>query len=157
MTSRLEAVLVGAAAGAAATTALNAVTYLDMAVRARPSSSTPQDTVVKLADLAHVPVPGEGEDRENRLAGLGPLSGLAAGIGTGVLLGLVRGMGWRPGLVAGSALATAAALVAGNGPMVALGITDPRSWSRDAWMSDLVPHVAYGVVAAAVLDGLDRA
>ena len=35
----------GAAAGAAGTTALNVVTYLDMAVRGRPASSTPERTV----------------------------------------------------------------------------------------------------------------
>jgi hypothetical protein len=37
--------LLGAAAGAAGTTALNTVTYLDMAVRGRPTSSTPEDIV----------------------------------------------------------------------------------------------------------------
>src|SRR3954464_15373311 len=77
----------GAAAGAAASTALNAVTYLDMAVRGRGTSSTPEDTVEKLAEKAHVPIPGEGEKRQNRVQGLGSLTGLAAGVGVGVLAG----------------------------------------------------------------------
>jgi hypothetical protein len=47
-------------------------------------------------------------------------------------------------------------LVAGNGPMTALGITDPRTWDTDAWLSDLVPHLAYAVAATYVLRGLDR-
>lgn len=38
----------GAAAGAAGTPALNAVTYADMVVRARAASSVPPDTVKKL-------------------------------------------------------------------------------------------------------------
>jgi hypothetical protein len=38
-------VLHGAAAGAAGTTALNAVTYLDMLIRARPESTTPGQVV----------------------------------------------------------------------------------------------------------------
>ncbi len=77
--------LLGAAAGAAGTTALNVVTYLDMAVRGRPASSTPEQTVEKLSEKAHVPVPGEGDTRQNRLQGLGPLTGLVAGIGSGVV------------------------------------------------------------------------
>jgi hypothetical protein len=57
--------------GAAGTTALNAVTYLDMAVHGRPSSSTPEDTFEALSSKTHVPVPGEGDTRQNRLQGLG--------------------------------------------------------------------------------------
>jgi hypothetical protein len=40
----------GAAAGAAGTTVLNAVTYVDMALRARPASSTPERTVDTIAN-----------------------------------------------------------------------------------------------------------
>jgi hypothetical protein len=38
-------ILAGAAAGAAGTAALNAVTYVDMTVRGRPASDTPERTV----------------------------------------------------------------------------------------------------------------
>lgn len=141
----------GAAAGAAGTTALNAVTYLDMAARARGSSDTPQLTVDKLAAEVGVPIPGEGESRENRLSGLGALLGIAAGVGTGVLLGLARSAGWRPAGLPAVGLATGVALLAGNAPMTVLGVTDPREWSPSDWISDVVPHLAYGVVAAAVL------
>src|SRR3954462_14202829 len=81
--STLGWVLRGAAAGAAATTALNAVTYLDMAVRGRGSSSTPEDTVEALAEKAHVSIPGDEEERQNRLQGLGPPARVAAGGGGG--------------------------------------------------------------------------
>src|SRR5687768_12165873 len=83
--SRAGWMLRGAAAGAAGTTALNAVTYLDMAVRGRATSSTPERTVEKLAEKAHVPIPGEDETRVNRVQGLGAVTGLVAGIGVGVL------------------------------------------------------------------------
>lgn len=149
-------IVIGAAAGAAGTTALNAVTYLDMAVRGRPASHTPQNTVTKLASIAHVSIPGDVEARDNRVAALGPLTGLAAGIGVGALLGLARSAGWRPGVVASTVGATAGALVASNGPMTLLGVTDPRTWSVIDWMSDLVPHVAYGAVTAALVRELDR-
>jgi len=56
----LQGLLRGAAAGAAGTTALNAVTYLDMVLRGRGTSSTPEDTVEKLSDKTHLPVPGDG-------------------------------------------------------------------------------------------------
>jgi hypothetical protein len=145
----------GAAAGAAGTTALNAVTYLDMAVRGRPSSSTPEDTVEALSEATHVPVPGEGEVRDNRVAGLGPLTGLLAGVGVGALLGLARAAGWRPGVAASTVAATLGALVGTNGPMTVLGVTDPRTWPASSWVADLVPHVAYGAATAVVLDRLD--
>jgi hypothetical protein len=151
----LRSILAGAAAGAAGTTALNAVSYLDVAVRARPASSTPEDTVEKLAEKVHVQIPGEGEDRDNRLAGLGPLSGIVTGVGIGTLLGLARGLGWRPSPAVGAVVATVVVLIGANGPMMALGITVPREGNLDAWLSDVVPHVAYGVVTAATLDGLD--
>src|SRR3954470_20597955 len=93
--STLGWVLRGAAAGAAGTTALNAVTYLDMVVRGRAASSTPEDTVEKLAATAHVRIPGVGGTRQNRVQGLGPLMGLVAGVGAGVLVGLVRASGHR--------------------------------------------------------------
>ncbi|MGI8536373.1 MAG: hypothetical protein ACR2K2_07700 [Mycobacteriales bacterium] len=155
MSRRLRGVLLGAAAGAAGTTALNATTYLDMSVRGRPTSSTPEDTVEALSNKAHVPVPGEGDTRDNRLAGLGPLTGLVAGVGTGALLGLARAAGWRPGLLVGSVAATLGALAGSNGPMTALGVTDPRTWPASSWAADVVPHLVYGAVTAVVLDNLD--
>jgi hypothetical protein len=149
-------VLRGAAAGAAGSTALNAVTYLDMTVRGRGTSSTPEDTVEKLAATAHVPIPGDGETRQNRVEGLGPLMGLVVGIGVGVLGGLARASGYRSAKPVGITLTTLGVLVAANGPMTALGITDPRTWSAVDWISDLVPHLAYGVVVTTTMDAFDR-
>jgi len=154
--STLGWALRGAAAGAAGSTALNAVTYLDMAGRGRGTSSTPEQTVEALAAKAHVAIPGEGETRENRLQGLGPLTGLVAGVGVGVLVGLARAAGSRSRPLVGTALTTAGVLVAANGPMTVLGITDPRTWSATDWVSDLVPHLAYGAVVTTTMDAFDR-
>src|SRR5690349_11542744 len=74
-----RAALRGAAAGAAGTTALNAVTYLDMTIRARAASSTPEASVEKLSDKLGIGIPGEGKERDNRVQGLGPLLGIATG------------------------------------------------------------------------------
>ncbi len=145
------------AAGAAGTTALNAVTYLDMAGRGRGTSSAPQDTVEELADRADLSVPGDGDTRENRVSGLGALTGIAAGVGVGALFGAARGAGWRPGLAVGAVVAAVGALIGTNGPMTALRITDPRTWSGVDWVTDIVPHMAYGAVTAGVVaGGLDR-
>lgn len=150
----LAEVLKGAAAGAAGTTALNAVTYLDMAIRGRPTSSTPQDTVEKLAEQAHVSIPGEGQRRDNRVAGLGPLLGLAAGVAAGAAYGAVTALTGKPGLRTGVVATGLAAMLVGNAPMTLLGITDPRQWSAVDWLSDVVPHAAYGVVTAATFDAI---
>jgi hypothetical protein len=141
---------------AAGTTALNAVTYLDMAVRGRGSSSTPEDTVEKLADKLHVSIPGDEQTRENRKQGLGPLMGLVAGIGVGVLVGLARAAGYRSAKPVGITLTTLGVLAVANGPMTVLGVTDPRAWSAADWVSDLVPHLAYGVVVKTTMDAFDR-
>src|ERR1700712_1988342 len=142
----------GAAAGAAGTTALNAVTYLDMVVRGRGTSSTPEDTVEKLAEKAHVSIPGDDEKRQNRLQGLGPITGLVAGVGVGVVTGLSRAAGLRSQPLVGTLLTGVGAMVAANGPMAVLGVTDPRTWSATDWISDVVPHLAYGAVVKATMD-----
>jgi hypothetical protein len=150
-----QALVAGVAGGAAGTTALNATTYLDMALRGRPSSSTPEDSVEKLADRAGLEIPGDEETRANRLSGLGPLAGVATGITVGAAFGLLRALGFRPSpLVAGVAVG-ATAMAATDGSMAALGVSDPTTWSAADWISDVVPHLVYGLVTAAVIEGLD--
>lgn len=143
--------LIGAAAGAAGTSALNVLAYLDMAVRGRPASSTPERTVEAMAKLFHLTVPGTGDVLAARLTGLGALTGYAAGIGMGLILGLIYALGWRPTLLVGALTASLFALIGTNGPMIMLGVTDPRTWGLIGWISDLIPHFGYGVVTALVL------
>lgn len=155
MTRLARGLVTGAAAGAAGTTGLNAVTYLDMVLRARPASSTPADTVERLMEKTPLEVPGEGETRENRVSALGALTGIAAGLGTGAVLGVARAGGWRAGPAVTFTAAAALVLLAGNAPMTLLRVTDPRTWGASDWVSDIVPHLAYAAVATAVVRGLD--
>jgi hypothetical protein len=141
----------GMVAGAAGTTALNAITYVDMVWRGRPASDTPERGIERVEQAVPLEVPGDGETHDNRVAGLGPLTGIAAGIGTGMLLGVLRAVGWRPGRWTTALLATATAMVLANGPLALLGVTDPRRWTAADWASDVVPHAVYGVVASMVL------
>lgn len=148
-----HSVLAGIAAGAAGTTALNLATYLDMIVNARPASTTPEKTVRRAEDATGLTLSADGADSEtaaNRRSGVGALLGIAAGLGTGALYGLVRPrLGDVPLAVLGVG-AGLAANVGTTGPMAVGGITDPREWPASSWVSDLVPHLTYGLVTAAV-------
>jgi hypothetical protein len=145
----------GALAGAAGTTALNAVTYLDMAWRGRSSSSTPERTVERISEISGRPVPGDERTRGNRLTGLGSLMGMAAGVGIGMAVGALRSAGLRlPDWLEPAAVGVLA-MTATDAPMAAAGVTDPREWSGQAWVSDLIPHLAYGVVTHWALAATD--
>jgi hypothetical protein len=145
----------GVLAGAAGTTALNAATYLDMAVRGRPASSTPQQTIERAAALVDVSLPRDKRTKDAMESGLGAVLGALAGVGAGVALGAVRGLTGRPRSTTGTiATAWAMAMVVGNGPMTVLGVTDPRQWTSVDWAADVVPHVAYAVAAGVTLEAL---
>jgi hypothetical protein len=144
----------GLVAGAAGTMALDAASYLDIVVRGRPPSTTPQETVKRLAAAAGINL-GEGAAADNRAAGLGALLGYATGLGTAATYAVLVRRRLRP--VAGAALLSALAMLGSNTAMAVLGVTDPRRWSAADWVADIVPHLAYGVVAAAVDDQLRAA
>jgi hypothetical protein len=156
MTSLTTNLLRGALAGAAGTTALNAATFIDMAVRKRPASSTPQQTVERGAELVGLRLPSDDDERDAREVGLGSLLGTLAGVSVGVALGALKGTAGRPlGRVATTGATFAIVMLAGNGPMTVLGVTDPRSWTAADWAADVLPHVAYAVVTAATFDAFD--
>ncbi|MBP0461549.1 hypothetical protein [Streptomyces montanisoli] len=146
----IRSILRGCVAGAAGTTVLNAVTYADMAARGRPSSSTPQDAVEKITERAGHPLP-DTDGRDNRLTGLGALSGLAVGTGTGVAVSLLHRAGFRPPVVLGGVVTGLLAMAANDLPMTRLGITDPRTWSAQDWASDVVPHLLFGLATYAAV------
>ncbi|MGC5361693.1 hypothetical protein ACPXCE_08375 [Streptomyces sp. DT24] len=147
----------GLLAGAAGTTALNVVTYADMALRGRPTSSAPETTVSRLADLVGRPVPGDDEHRGNRLSGLGALSGLLVGTGAGAVAAVTRRAGLRLPVWLGGVLTGALVMAATDAPMAGLKVSDPRTWSATDWVSDAVPHLVHGLVTyAAVVTYEDR-
>jgi hypothetical protein len=145
----------GAAAGAAGTTALNAVTYADMAWRGRGSSSAPQQAVDELARRAGHPVPGTGEERQNRAEGLGALAGLATGVLVGAVAGELSRAVLRLGPLPGAAVLGGSAMLATDLSLAVLGVSDPREWDVRSWLSDAAPHLAFGFAAYAVLRALD--
>ncbi len=145
----------GAVAGAAGTTALNATTFLDMAIRGRPASTTPEQTVERGLRLVGTSLPGDDQRQGARRTGLGSLLGTAAGVSVGVLLGALRSTG-RPQSGAGMAAAAwALAMLVGNGPMTMLRVSNPATWTAQDWAEDVVPHLAYAAAAAAAFELLD--
>ncbi|KQS56919.1 hypothetical protein ASG36_18135 [Geodermatophilus sp. Leaf369] len=144
----------GLAAGAAGTTVLNAVTYLDMAVRGRDASSTPDKTVDAIADAAGTKVPGRRGERDNRRTALGALSGIGNGVAVGVLASLARAAGVRLPSAVGAVATGAAAMALTDGATAALGVDDPRQWSSRDWVSDALPHLAYGAAVQAVVEAI---
>ena len=145
-------VIAGLLAGATGTTALNIVTYADMALRGRPASGVPEELVDRLG----VPL-GDDEKAANRRQAVAALLGIGVGLGVGAAYGLTGGPPRTPvGLAAGAIALTAAASLAGDGPPAALGLTDPRTWTAADWLSDIVPHLVYGAVTAVAYDELTR-
>ncbi|MFI6263426.1 hypothetical protein [Micromonospora sp. NPDC051006] len=142
----------GAIAGAVGTTALNVVTYLDVTLRARPSSSTPDEAAGRLARAAHLDL-GPPAKATNRRSGLGALLGYATGIGVGIGFALLA-RGRRQPLAAAGGLLGAGAMTMTDGSLTVLRVSDPRTWRRSDWLSDIVPHLVYGVATAATWNRL---
>ncbi|WP_017972682.1 hypothetical protein [Actinopolyspora halophila] len=148
----------GVLAGAAGTTALNTTTCLDMTLRGRPASTTPEQTVRRAEELIGRrtdPAGTETTKAQGRRSGLGALLGIATGIGVGLCYGALRSRLPLAPLPVMSAAAATAANAGSVAPMTALGVTDPRQWSGGSWMSDLVPHLAYGIATALVYEELE--
>lgn len=138
-------VAAGTIAGAVGTLALDVVSYGDMLVQGRAASALPGQTAARLAEIAGVDLGAADSDAaRNRGTALGAL----LGYGTGVAVGAAFGVWARHrslGALSGPALGGVVIVVA-NGPMVALRLTDPRTWGVAGWVSDIVPHLAYGWV-----------
>ncbi len=95
-----------------------------------------------------------GPTAQNRQSGLGALQGFLVGLGIGTAYGLVRpSLGDVSKLRAGGILGLAA-MGGSDGPAAALGVTDPRQWGLNSWLSDIVPHLAYSLVTAIAYDAL---
>ncbi len=152
----LRDVLVGATAGAVGTVALNAATYADMVVRARPPSSVPSEVAGELAGKAGIDLSGSSDGdatAENRKSGLGALFGIGTGVGVGLAYGAIRPhLGRRVSLPRAAVVLGLAAMAGSDVPSAALGVTDPTRWGANAWASDLVPHLAYGLATAAAYE-----
>jgi hypothetical protein len=145
-----ERIAGGLVAGTAGTVALNAATYLDMVARGRPESELPGQAAAKLAKRFGVDLQGDDDATKSRRTAVGALMGLTTGVAVATAYALVRGDRAGSTLVEGAVIG-AAAMVAADAPLVGLGLTNPRAWGVSGWLSDAVPHFAYGAAVASVL------
>jgi hypothetical protein len=153
----MRGLTLGAVAGAAGTMALDLVSYGDMAVRGRASSDLPAEVVRRLsmkAEFAQLSAPSEEADNgtKNRRSALGAMSGYAIGIGIGALYGACAYLlpPERRGTFTQALLLAGIAMAASDVPAQLLGATNIKEWTPSSWASDIVPHIAYGVITAAV-------
>lgn len=155
----LRNIVRGLIAGAAGTVALDIATYADMAIRGRSSSGAPSKMISIVADKVHLPLSSQGvgaqdEPAQNRESGLGALLGYVNGLGVGVVYGLLRSQSDEVSLPLAGVLIGLAAMVASDVPLVALKVSDPKSWGVSGWLADAIPHLIYGLVTAATYEEL---
>jgi hypothetical protein len=79
---------------------------------------------------------------------------MATGVGVGVVASVLGPIVRRLPVPVSGLLIGAMAMAASDGSMTALGLTDPKSWSSTDWLSDAVPHLAYGAATAWTLKAL---
>ena len=153
----MNRLLRGAIAGAAGTIALDLTTYGDMLVRGRGASSVPAQVAGVLAGefgISPLASSAEGGVADNRREAAGAMLGYLTGVGIGALYGTLRGdSDGRAVLLAGAAVGLSA-MAASDVPIALTGVSDPRTWSTTDWLSDLIPHLLYGLVTVAVYEAI---
>jgi hypothetical protein len=149
-------ILVGAIAGAAATSALNIATYSDIAVRGRGESDVPSKMVKNAAEAAGIgALASDDEATRHRRSGIGALLGYADGLAIGVAYGAIRpALRGVPVLLA-AVVAGAAAMAVSDLAIASSGASDPRTWRAADWAADAIPHLVYGLALALSFDELD--
>jgi hypothetical protein len=149
----------GLLAGAAGTIALDVATYADMALRGRSSSGGPSSLVATLASKLHLPLSSQGvgaqdQTAQNRESGLGALFGYVNGLGTGIAYSLLRPQQDEVSLPLAGVAVGLAAMAGSDAPLVALKVSDPKTWGVSGWLADLVPHLIYGFATVATYEAL---
>lgn len=151
--------LIGAVAGAVGTVALNVTTYADIAIRGRPSSSAPSKMVNILAKSAGFSLSSQGGDAQDQTAqhresGLGALLGYVNGLGTGVAYGLLRSQLDELPIPLASIGVGLTAMAASDVPLIALRLSNPKTWGVSGWLADAIPHLIYGLVTVITYETL---
>jgi hypothetical protein len=155
----LSDALIGAVAGAVGTVALDVATYADMAIRGRSSSGAPAQMIGILAKAVGLPLSAQGvgsqdQTAQNRENGLGALLGYVNGLGVGVTYGLLRSReDQMPVPLAGIGMGLVA-MAASDIPLIALRVSNPKTWGFSGWAADAIPHLIYGLVTVIVYEAL---
>jgi hypothetical protein len=151
----------GLIAGAAGTVALNIATYVDMALRGRPSSNAPAKMIDTVVEKIHLPLSSQGvgsqdSTAQNRESGLGALVGYTNGLATGVIYALIREQLDEVSLTLAGVAVGLGAMAASDVPLITLRASDPKSWGVSGWLADIIPHLVYGIVTVATYEALSE-
>jgi hypothetical protein len=151
----VRTILAGVIGGAVGELALNIVSYGDMFVRARPASDMPGKVAQRFADGLGIQFAQAGERPEKaeaRREASGAILGYGMAMLVAVAFSVLRRLGLRlPVPIAGLAMAGTAMAISDSTATV-LGVADPTEWGVAGWLSDIVPHAAYGIAAAATIE-----
>src|SRR5215212_11086095 len=155
----LRGVLLGAVAGATGNLTLEVVTYGDMLLRGRAASGVPAKMVATMADdfgIEALASATTGNQADNRRSAAGALLGYTLGVGLGGAYGLVRPILGRVSTPLAGVAVGLAAMTAADASYAVTGASDPKTWTITDWISDLVPHVIYGLVTVATYEAIAR-
>ncbi len=148
-------VLLGAVAGAAGNLTLETVTYGDMLLRGRGSSGVLAKIAGILADelgIEPLATTTTGETADNRRSAAGALLGYGLGVGLGSVYGFLRPALGRISTPQAGLAVGLMAMIAADAAYALSGASDPKTWTPTDWISDLVPHVIYGLVTVATYE-----
>lgn len=157
MKKLLTSIGLGIVAGAFGTFILNLVTYLDMIVQGRSASAVPSQIAGRVAEKANfepIAEHNQAPEASARRSATGALMGYATGLSMGIVYAISRMVVQdvsRP--VAGVALGLAA-MASSDIPATATNVTNPRQWSAANWMSDIIPHLAFGFATVSLFEEL---
>jgi hypothetical protein len=98
----------------------------------------------------------EDEQAQNRLSAMGALFGHVTDLGVGTVYGVLSQGGTRTHLPLAALGLGAAAMAGSDVPIAATGVSDPTTWPVSSWVSDIVPHLAYGIATAIAFDAFTR-
>lgn len=159
--SMLSSTLRGIIAGATGTVALDISTYMDMAIRGRSSSNAPSKMIDAVAQKIHPPLSTQSsssnnQSAQNRESGLGCLLGYGNGLGTRVIYGILRSQFEEVPAQLAAPLVGLTAMAASDVPLVALRVSNPKTWGISGWLTDTIPHLIYGIVTVATYEALSK-
>ena len=154
----MNTLLLGAAASAVGTVALDATSYTDMLMRGRGASALTQTVGQKIAAKVGIEALASAEPDEptkNRQTAFGSLLGPLSGIGVGMVYGAIRpAVRGRIPLLLGGLLVGAASMALTDVTATVLEATDPKKWDLSGWLSDIIPHAVFGIATALVFEAL---
>jgi hypothetical protein len=82
------------------------------------------------------------------------LLGYVNGLGTGLAYGLLRSRFDEVPIPLASISVGLTAMAASDVPLIALRVSNPKTWGVSGWLSEVIPHLIYGLVTVTTYEVL---